>query len=190
MRGDPGIIATWYGDPGGDGWLGPVADRLVTRPPVDVAHWGLWRFGATVADSNSVWVTTEQDPRIRAPGRVRAMMTWLAALLGFLHQELVVSIDSVQVALSRAERRHPRPAARTVSSSVRVVRLRRVHRPDRDLDEPQAVDWSHRWMVSGHWRAQWYPSLNDHRLIYVNPYVKGPDDKPFVVKDVVFRVDR
>lgn len=65
-------------------------------------------------------------------------------------------------------------------TDVRVVMLRHVgQRPDRD--EPQVVEWSHRWIVKAHWRNQWYPKLGTHRQILVNPYVKGPADKPLVL---------
>ncbi len=64
------------------------------------------------------------------------------------------------------------------SNDILVVMLRRaVHRePEEEVD----VEWTHRWMVSGHWRNQWYPSLQDHRQKWISPYIKGPEDKPFV----------
>jgi hypothetical protein len=48
------------------------------------------------------------------------------------------------------------------------------------------VEWSHRWIVGGHWRNQYVPSTQDHRLTWIAPYVKGPDDKPLVLKDKVY----
>lgn len=185
----PGITTVWYCD-GEDSWLGPVADRLIAPPLLGFVHAGGWRFGMTIADSNSFGVGEDGQPRVRATRSTRGMMTWLAALFAFLHQELVVKVDRVPRSISRSEERHPVPSSRRGPSEVRVVELRRVHRPATEPPEVGAVDWSHRWMVSGHWRAQWYPSLNDHRLIYINPYVKGPEDEPLLVNDVVFRVDR
>jgi len=32
------------------------------------------------------------------------------------------------------------------------------------------------------WRNQWYPSLSQHRQKWISPYVKGPEDKPLVVR--------
>lgn len=32
--------------------------------------------------------------------------------------------------------------------------------------------------------------MAEHRLRYILPYVKGPDDKPVVVKDTVFALRR
>lgn len=48
--------------------------------------------------------------------------------------------------------------------------------------------WNWRWFVRGHWRNQWFPSTQSHKLIYVPPYVKGPEDKP--LKQTVYRVVR
>ena len=64
--------------------------------------------------------------------------------------------------------------------SVRLITLRRPESHGSEpSDESEAREWSHRWLVSGHFRNQWYPSRNDHSLIWVPAYVKGPDDKPF-----------
>jgi hypothetical protein len=41
-------------------------------------------------------------------------------------------------------------------------------------------DWKHRWMVRGHHRAQWYPSLNAHKVVWIAPHFKGPADKPLM----------
>lgn len=68
------------------------------------------------------------------------------------------------------------------TNSVSVIMLRR--RSDRG-NEATEVQWSHRWLVRGHWRNQWYSSLKEHRLVYINPHIKGPEDKPFVMHDKV-----
>jgi hypothetical protein len=34
--------------------------------------------------------------------------------------------------------------------------------------------------VNGHVRAQWYPSEQAHRLIWIAPYLKGPEDAPML----------
>jgi len=64
--------------------------------------------------------------------------------------------------------------------NVVVVRLRRPTTPTGDESEPRPVEWSHRWLVGGHWRNQWFPSLGVHRQVFISPYVKGPSDKPLI----------
>jgi len=74
---------------------------------------------------------------------------------------------------------------------IRVVTLRRLEEHRQADDGPHGmVDWSHRWIVSGHWRNQWYPSDEEHRPKWIEPYPKGPDDKPLVLKDRVYRFSR
>jgi hypothetical protein len=49
--------------------------------------------------------------------------------------------------------------------------------------EPESeANYSHRFIVSGHWRNQWYASGQVHRQIWISPYVKGPEDQPLVVR--------
>lgn len=56
-------------------------------------------------------------------------------------------------------------------------------------DSPKArVDWECRWLVRGHLRNQYYPSTDTHRLKYIHPYMKGPEDKP--IKERVYYVRR
>lgn len=67
-------------------------------------------------------------------------------------------------------------------SPVKVVKLRRA--PSKPTGDEREVKWTHRWMVDGHWRQQWYPSINDHRQIWISSYVKGPESLELKVKPV------
>jgi hypothetical protein len=60
---------------------------------------------------------------------------------------------------------------------ITVVRLRRDQKSSENTGT--SIDYAFRFMVSGHWRNQWFPSLQTHRQTWIAPYVKGPDDKPF-----------
>lgn len=85
----------------------------------------------------------------------------------------------------------PRPAAKRQLRegleipTLRVIRLRHRRSAGSEQEESVPQDWSHRWLVSGHWRNQWLPSENRHRPTWIAPYVKGPEDKPLVLKDTV-----
>jgi hypothetical protein len=94
----------------------------------------------------------------------------------------------------RDEERLPRPDRRRMSrgglpiEEVLVIRLRRpTHKQHEGESEPQ--EWSHRWMVDGHWRWQPYGD-GIRRQIWISPYVKGPDGMPLVVKRRYYRWDR
>lgn len=86
---------------------------------------------------------------------------------------------------SRAVRRRARDCE---VRTVRVVRLRHVDYSG--SGDSRKVEWSHRWLVSGHWRNQWIASEQRHRPTWVSPYVKGPPDRPFVAKRRAFEFTR
>lgn len=49
---------------------------------------------------------------------------------------------------------------------------------------PVDVQWSHRWVVNGHWaNIACGPGRKQRRPVYIAPYVKGPEDKPLVIKN-------
>lgn len=106
--------------------------------------------------------------------------------------------------LKRAQR------AKLPTEHVTVVRLRRPASPPTD-DEPKLVNWTHRWIVGGHWRWQWYRDDaftghcghldNDgntcmatggrHRQIWISPFVKGPEGLELIApKSRIFVLER
>jgi hypothetical protein len=80
-------------------------------------------------------------------------------------------------------------------SEVKVIKLRRFDEEPDFSGKPAEPnpDWegySHRFPVDGHWRAQFYPSRNAHIPKWIMPYVKGPEDKPFIDKRRIFTAVR
>lgn len=68
---------------------------------------------------------------------------------------------------------------------VSLVELRRPE-PVTGESEPRRVDWSHRWVVSGHWRQQPVgPGRALREPRWIAPHVKGPADRPLVEKERV-----
>ena len=52
------------------------------------------------------------------------------------------------------------------------------------------VEWSHRWMVRGHWRDQpCGPGRASRRLTWIDPYIKGPADKPLDIRPTIWKAD-
>jgi hypothetical protein len=92
-----------------------------------------------------------------------------------------------EIALPRQERAS-RASWRRASDwrsikEVTVMTLRRS-RPKHSEGDGEGVEWSHRWLVRGHWRNQPYKidGRMVHRQIWIAPFVKGPEDRPFVPK--------
>lgn len=97
---------------------------------------------------------------------------------------------SLPASFGRSDRRRLAKSGRE-EPLVHVARLRSAARQAVKSEEQSRLSnraYAHRWWVSGHFRAQWYPSLQAHRVVWIAPYVKGPEDKPF--KGSVYAVVR
>lgn len=113
--------------------------------------------------------------------------TWLLffRVLNRLMAEKLVIKEKRPV--DRAEWRRARRKGLDVRE-VLVVELRR--RTEKTETVGGTREYSHQWINSGHWRMQWYPASGTHRQKWIGAYVKGPKDKPLVVKDRVWVFDR
>lgn len=68
--------------------------------------------------------------------------------------------------------------------SVITLRPRRTRYVENEGDGKQ-VEWSHRWIVGGHWAHR--HTKDGLKLVYIHDFVKGPEDKPLVVKSKIHR---
>jgi hypothetical protein len=122
------------------------------------------------------------DPQAReGVGQILAALAFLAAE--------VIDVEASRI--PRPERRAIKKANQPEPAPVSVVRLRRASQ----TTEPQTSDsagskYSTRWLVSGHLRNQWYPSLGRHKLIYIPPHIKGPEGAPLNESRPTVRVVR
>jgi len=88
-----------------------------------------------------------------------------------------------ELAAGRAERRR---AARGIPGGLRVLQLHSG--ATARSSESSSIEWSHRWMVRGHWRLQPYgPQRSKRRLQWIDPFVKGPEDKPLDVRPTIWK---
>lgn len=98
--------------------------------------------------------------------------------------------DVAEEHLPRSVRRRADRAGHN-SSPVRVVRIR--HRENAPISTPADDDTSRtyrvRWTVRGHWRQQWYPSRGEHRAVWINPHIKGPQHAPLHASETVHLLD-
>lgn len=106
----------------------------------------------------------------------------VAAMWHLLHQEGIAQ-QHVHAPERQAARRTKRAGIEPRLANVQVVTLRKLHRTESaPSDDHAAREWSHRWLVAGHWRwARVGVGRTERRLVYVRPHVKGPEDKPLVV---------
>ena len=108
-----------------------------------------------------------------------------AAMLSFIQQKILVTSRH---ATSRATRRRV-ASSRSAEADINIIKLRSVvHHGHKGQELP--VEWSCQWLVRGHWRDQWFPSIAKNRTIWIRPYIKGPEDKPLRNPGRLFAVVR
>ncbi|GAA2179932.1 hypothetical protein GCM10009785_08730 [Brooklawnia cerclae] len=69
-------------------------------------------------------------------------------------------------------------------STIDLRPLRHVHTPDDQAGAGR--EYTHRWIVRGHWTHQPYgPGNSLRKLLYREPYIKGPEDGPLILSEKV-----
>ncbi|MFD9271022.1 hypothetical protein ACFWB1_27095 [Streptomyces goshikiensis] len=83
-----------------------------------------------------------------------------------------------------------RPGETRPDPDVRVIRLAHQIPAQRSAEKDgSSRAYHHRWTVRMHKVRQWYPSTQEHRLIWRGPYIKGPADAPFMIGEKAYAVD-
>lgn len=115
---------------------------------------------------------------------------FLVALAAWM--ESVAKVEETPV--DRTTRKRAK-RAKTQPQDVTYVKLRKLEEkpwnPTLGEDGLPTREYSHRWVVSGHWRQQpCGPRLSRRRPVYIAPHIAGPPDKPLVYKQRIWKVDR
>jgi len=124
-----------------------------------------------------VWSFEEEPPRLQ-DGHAFQFVA-MAVALRLLNQFVPKSRYATREKPDRVGRRYAKKIA-FPERDVTVVRLRR-EKSQSEGPPTRSIEYSHRFLRSGHWRDQWYPSLHRHRKIWIDPTVVGPADKPLRV---------
>jgi hypothetical protein len=112
----------------------------------------------------------------------------------------MLSQKIVEVGSERPPRAMRRRASRLMpeTGDVVVIRLRKEYHPEGSEEQalanqadPDAEPWfSHRHLVRGHWKRQAYgKDRAETKLIWVSPYVRGPEDRPLIIKSKVYSLE-
>lgn len=72
---------------------------------------------------------------------------------------------------------------------VRIIELRRRQAVESG-PEDATREYYHQWIVRGHWRNQWYPSLNANRPVWIAPHIKGPEGAPLLGGEKIHALKR
>lgn len=161
----------------------PVGSLLAgSRVMVPVMH-SCFVFGhnAVVYDDTIVDCLLD-DPTIRQ--EQTQIRQWVLAATALLKQRILVAESQLA---TRGERK--RLDRQGLPTSVMTITLRETEQQSTSTHQG-VIDWSHRWIVRGHWRQQWYASQEEHRIVWIPAYIKGPADRPLVVRPAVYAVTR
>lgn len=133
----------------------------------------------------------ELPPPVKDFTNVQRYMHALWLLLG----QTITRVEPEKIKSSAAKRY----GKMRIPGRVSVVMLRKTQ--PRPSEGETHVEWQHRWVVRGHWA--WRVCGDKHPLaqaapvkggigcrLWINPYVKGPEDAPFVVTDRVYQFSR
>lgn len=203
LEGDPGVWITFWSasDPDTEiplvmqhrGLSRPQAEALYRRTRAEL-NWDnelVNRFGAAgitikettpaglvvhAEDFDTTHVGWEQVKNTTGAWGQVVRATWL-----LMTQPGVTAID--EQPLSRTVRRRAERGGYN-PNAVRVVRIR-DHADTPQREQHTERGYRVRWTVRGHWRNQWYPSRSEHRPVWINPHVKGPDGAPLRTGDTV-----
>lgn len=158
-----------------------------------IGRWGIAGMSIVSQDVRvgpaTVLPSTETMGRIIVSGDIphegTNLVRYIMALWLLLQQTIVTQTEY------QAPRAHRRWARRmNIPTGVTVIDLRRTGNYHRQEGETQ-VEWSHRWVVRGHWRWQACgEGRKERKRIWIHDFVKGPDDMPLVITDKLYRLRR
>jgi len=122
------------------------------------------------------WGSGEYD-HYAAP---RAIPVFLS-LVHMLRQQRLIDTEEVTARSSHRSTQNGPRRSRTAT----ITYLRYSSRSGSALGGGRDRRYTHRWVVRGHWRRQWYPSLQRHVPIWITDYIAGPEDAPIMVREKV-----
>ena len=117
-------------------------------------------------------------PKLIAPSRAAhyarfwTIMQAAAAPASYLPRRVRRSLDRSSAKM---------PGSRSHMGNLWVVDLPRPKPETTVMPETAGNGQKHsyRYPVRGHWREQWYPSVQSHKPIWIDEHVRGPDSTPF-----------
>lgn len=153
-----------------NGWrMPPRAPTLTANATV------LWEVGLEIGQT---YTGARTDPETARLARPDFYQTTSAAFWALAKQPLT-SEEPVPLA-RKQQQRHQRAGIVRPEQPVRVVSLRHRQPATPAGGEPTGRHVTVRSLVRGHWKRAYRPSVQDHRLVYVAPHIRGPEGAPLL----------
>jgi len=142
---------------------------------------GAWPYNEDIAqDLRMITPDPEKPWNDVSAHKVVASRQYLASLFLFVAQAILTTATRV-VANRSARKRLTKNLGH--EPFVRVVELRQREYGRHGVTGNLAIEWSCQWLVRGHWHT--YHTKDGTVPIFVQPYMKGPPDKPLRVPEKV-----
>lgn len=150
---------------------------------------GCWPIGRTWGELAEPYDPGESDDSVENISADLDLGKVLLAFLRFINEPW---INTEHVRPDRGLRRRAERAFEERPEHVPEIHVVHLRRRGGNPTESGTgnIEWSHRWLVRGHWRNHWYPKLGVHKPRWIAEHIKGPDGLPLVVHDKVFSVER
>jgi hypothetical protein len=160
----------------------------MTFPTLALIHETAWTFDHDYAGESSWGTGTLMNEGV--PITDEAMASGIE-MLRTIHTFFILSWQKIAEPTNAQASRPVRKRAMKLDPNrpipdVRVVQLRRHRQKGEHDGEHGSIEYTHRFLVSGHWRKQWYPSEQRHKPKWIFPYIKGPEDRPFQAKNTTY----
>lgn len=155
-------------------WCSAITDRTLTHVIVVTAWTWLENERACMPVGSLMWIVNRPLAQIDHP-MMRPCAMFIASFMQFVKQRIITT-DRIRPAPRHIARRNRDVILH--DPVVRVIELRAREHDRHITTDSNHRDYACQWIVRGHWRNQWYPSLGTHQPKWITPYVKGPDDKP------------
>lgn len=172
-----GVVVVHYSRPP-LGWIVPV-----TMSPWNIGNTAQKHYEETAQIQGA---TTHQMIEAGVYTGMELLQLFMTAQV-FIQQKVVTTTRSE---LPRTQaRQRARERRKPTESDIQVIQLRRRENQTTHASDgvPRSVDWSHRWWVglstAGFWRNQ--PTKDGYKRILIEPYVKGPEDKPLLTRGAI-----
>lgn len=180
------IVTLWY-----------RKDDGLIRP----GHFWFWLenepLSNPVSDSRSIleqekykaWTNDIEKAMSQAEHATHVAGKFIIAAFAWLGQKILTVTE--ENGERHARKRYEKVVKHWHPVSVVQLRKREYQRSNNLTDSQPHSSPSYRFVVTGHWRNQSCgPSHGDRKLIYIFPFVKGPEDAPFKPRDKVYEVTR
>jgi hypothetical protein len=176
-----------------DGMYGLRGDRAAAeKTDADLAHLNAEHRQLNQALNQVALPNTPSDIGEWDGGRIEDVNDDFAARYMFAFWRLAShGTTTIGPVAPRATPSSPDTTSPSADRDIRVVRL--THQIPAQRTDPESSGkervYNRRWPVRMHKVRQWYPSTQEHRVIWRGPYIKGPAGAPLVMGEKAYLVD-